>query len=122
MDVLWELWTSLGAPNQVEWIARVKWLAATFFVFVIAGLWIGQLALSGLRAYYPAERFRLALAWSLLVYALFLGTMLIAGWYFRGQTSWGAVAVHISLVVFALTVAVLLTPAKWRAPHGRAHG
>jgi hypothetical protein len=105
-----ELWRSLATPQAVDFGVRIKWIVATMGLFMLGGVWIGQFVLARSRTYFPKERFQLSLSWSLLLYALFLGALLGAGWWDGGKLSWAALTVHIPLILAALVAALLLTP------------
>ena len=111
LNMLGEFWQALTTPQEVDIAMRLKWSIVTGALFVFGGLWVGQLALTRSRAYFPKERFSLALCWAFLAYALFLAALLGAGWWRGGTFSWGAMVVHLPAMLAALVAALVFTPA-----------
>jgi hypothetical protein len=109
-----DLWQALGSPQEVNTVDRVKWTLIVLAILLVLMVPIGQLLISR-KVYYPAERFRLALAWSLLAYAFALAALLGLGWYFNGNSSLSSLSVHISLVVASLASALFLMPSNPKA-------
>lgn len=116
MGTLIDVWHTLTRPGDYDLIARLKWVFIVSAVMLLACLWIGQQVLANSRAYYPRERFGLALSWSLVIVAFVLAVMVSIGWLMGGITAWVGLAVHLAFIAVALVCAILLMPAKpgWR--------
>lgn len=106
------IWQLIVHPGDMGWFDRVEWLIVLLVIVVYAGLFVGQHALGDQWAFYPRDRFTLALSWSLLVVA-FLATLMIAtAWWFGGVLTLVMIAGHLVAVVGALIGAFLLMPSK----------
>lgn len=112
MDTLFDFWHTLTRPGDSDLLSRLKWVGIAIGVLLCAGIWIGQQVLANNEAYYPRERFGLALAWSLLALAAVLTSLIGVGWLSGGTVQWVGLSVHLGVILVALLGALLLMPRK----------
>jgi hypothetical protein len=100
------------APQSFGLLERVGWSTLVIILFLGLGLVFGQAVLGrGPAAFYPRERFTIALAWSILVFQFFLAAMTAYGWWNSTGLTLGALSLHIAYILAGLLVVLLCLPA-----------
>lgn len=111
-DVLSTIWRVFTTPSSVTFPTRAAWSIGVLIVI----LWLGLLIVQGFflekrsGAFYPKERFRIALAWSFLTYASFLTVLTASGWWFVGRIGIRDLWLHVFLMLASLIAVLACLP------------